>query len=42
MLYKQYLKIKNMRKESTKKLNIEKQIKDNKEIQNKNNGGCLC
>ena len=45
MLYKQYLKIKNMRKESTKRLNNEKQNKDNKdnkEIQNKKGNGCIC
>ena len=45
MLYKQYLKIKNMRKESTKRLNNEKQNKDNKdnkEIQTKKGNGCIC
>ena len=40
MLFNQYLKIKNMRKDSTKKLNIEKENKDNREI--KNDHGCKC
>ena len=42
ILYKQYLTLKNMKKESTKRLNIEKQNKDNKEIQNKNGNGSFC
>ena len=42
ILYNQYLTLKNMKKESTKRLNIEKQNKDNKEIQNKNGNGSFC
>ena len=42
MLYKQYLMLTNMKKESTKKLSIEKNNKDNKEIQNKKGNECTC